>query len=57
MIQPCFFSRAPVVLKAPEIQRMPDFAQEGTPCHLPVQVSPAQQGEPKNVLYAAALIM
>jgi hypothetical protein len=47
-----FNSKFPVVLKTPKIQRMPDFddkfAHEGPPCHLPVQVSTAQQDESKN---------
>jgi hypothetical protein len=33
---------------------MTKYAHEELPRHLPVQVSTAQQGESKNVLYAAA---
>jgi hypothetical protein len=33
---------------------MTKFAHEEPPRHLPVQVSKAQQGESKNVMYAAA---
>jgi hypothetical protein len=36
---------------------MTKFAHERLPHHLSVQVSKAQQGESKNVLYAAAEIM
>jgi hypothetical protein len=52
-----FFFRVSSCLEStinPENARlMAKFAHEGLQCHLPVQVSTSQQGESKNVWYAA----
>jgi hypothetical protein len=59
MILIVFFPEFPVVVKAPKYREcqtlMTQFddnilPQEGPPCHLPVQVSTAQQDESKNIL-------